>query len=631
LSDTALQADLFAHIRDFMAAGYTVALTRLIVGPDGKKVMDPRFRPAAQWQKLDNPTLATVTEQIKAGANAYLYRLPEGVWVLDADTAVATDWLQIMTGRPPDVRTPHGAHWLVAAAQRPVIPPDAPPKVDTAPRQLYGPGSFYELGVYSGAVPTGDVPPCPSSLMGGTVGTAPGIGARSATEQASAQFLAPPPLTRERALTRLSEMLASIAQGEYGGAEARRGILAAAMLAGGLLHTGWFTYEQAASGIVEACAQRWGMADENDLKWITQGLADGSNRPLRTTVDVEVGKDSAGRKSLRDQLTDAAGMKAMKPPEYLIDKLLVRGVITRLFGASNTYKSFGALGMAAAVGTGTPWQYHEAKPGKVLYVAAEGAAGMGKRIAAWEEHHKRAMTGVTFLPARVAFGVPEHVAELFEIVAAEQYDLIVLDTQAKVTVGLDENSNSDMTRFITVLEDMRDLAGGACVLLIHHTGHDGDRARGASSMYAGIDTEIKFAKSDGTSITMSVEKQKDDEAEGNVALVWTGVGESATGKFASGVLVPGAAMAHPDDEWDAYFPAMHDLGATQGAGQDTLSDFLKVAVGHGAGKSRRSALQSAWRRWFIAVGSQRIPDHENAHRIRANRAGVAPPPPVDQG
>ncbi|MFK4146242.1 AAA family ATPase [Streptomyces sp. NPDC004065] len=93
--------------------------------------------------------------------------------------------------------------------------------------------------------------------------------------------------------------------------------------------------------------------------------------------------------------------------------------------------------------------------------------------------------------------------------------LVVLDTQSRISAGVDENSN-DSTAFNRV-DDIRKVTG-ACVLLLHHPPKDGKGGRGGSVWIGGLDTELWVEKKGKVStgdcvVTLENEKQK-DEADG---------------------------------------------------------------------------------------------------------------------
>lgn len=199
--------------------------------------------------------------------------------------------------------------------------------------------------------------------------------------------------------------------------------------------------------------------------------------------------------------------------EPLIDDVLFRDTIARICGASGTFKSFMTLDFAGCIGTGTTWHGQTVRQGPVLYLVAEGVKGIRKRVRAWEQHHGRKMTGVRFLPRPIQAMDPEWEV-LVEVCRRLRPALIVIDTQARVTVGIEENSNTEMGRVVDRMERLRAVSG-ACVLLVHHTGVDGDRGRGATAVKGALQTELSVERTGkgllNTQIKLKTGKQKDDE------------------------------------------------------------------------------------------------------------------------
>ena len=89
------------------------------------------------------------------------------------------------------------------------------------------------------------------------------------------------------------------------------------------------------------------------------------------------------------------------------------------------------------------------------------------------------------------------------------FDLIVIDTLARVMGGGDENTAPDIADLFRNLDLIR-RATGAHVMLIHHSGKDAGRgARGHSSLRAAIDTEIELTRDNFGTITADLSKQRD--------------------------------------------------------------------------------------------------------------------------
>jgi hypothetical protein len=196
------------------------------------------------------------------------------------------------------------------------------------------------------------------------------------------------------------------------------------------------------------------------------------------------------------------------PPTPLILDWLDLDSLAWLIGKPGSYKSFLVLDWAAHVGAGLPWRGHRVQQGEVDYIVAEGVTGMSLRVRAWQDAHGP-MKGVRFLPRPVQASGPEW-AVLVEVERRHAPKLIILDTQARVTVGMDENDNTEMGKFIHRAEELR-AATGACVLIVHHIGRNGEDARGASALDGAQSTEIKLSRSvDGPlKAVIEQDKQKD--------------------------------------------------------------------------------------------------------------------------
>jgi hypothetical protein len=91
----------------------------------------------------------------------------------------------------------------------------------------------------------------------------------------------------------------------------------------------------------------------------------------------------------------------------------------------------------------------------VLYLVAEGVRGTKKRVRAWEKSMGREMTGVLFLPIAVQSKNGAQWDAFVELVRELKPALIVIDTQARVTVGVEENSNTEMGEFVDRAERLR--------------------------------------------------------------------------------------------------------------------------------------------------------------------------------
>ena len=83
----------------------------------------------------------------------------------------------------------------------------------------------------------------------------------------------------------------------------------------------------------------------------------------------------------------------------------------------------------------------------------------------------------------------------------------ILDPLAPVlaSLGLDENANADVARFFSWWSEVLDLAGVSNDLIVHHTGHEGKRSRGASRLLDEPDAIW--------TLTRDVEPERGDDSE----------------------------------------------------------------------------------------------------------------------
>jgi len=186
-----------------------------------------------------------------------------------------------------------------------------------------------------------------------------------------------------------------------------------------------------------------------------------------------------------------------------------------------------------AVAGGIDWHGRQVERGGVLYIAAEGAPGLGKRFRAWKMD--RCAQGFRFdlhlmrddlnLAAEKDGGVRAFVEAVIEGLAPLR--LVVIDTLNQTAAGADENSAKDMGRYIASMKRLRD-ATGATVVVVHHSGKDLSKGmRGSTALLGAMDTTVEVERAtDGRSLAATVKKQKDAEREPPMRFNMEKVGDS---------------------------------------------------------------------------------------------------------
>jgi uncharacterized membrane protein len=239
-------------------------------------------------------------------------------------------------------------------------------------------------------------------------------------------------------------------------------------------------------------------------------------------------EDSLGIRAaqMRTRILDSEQVIALPPPEWLIENVLARDSLALLYGAPGSFKSFTAIDWTLSVATGNWWFGRRVEKAPTLYVAAEGAAGLGKRLSAWQTgRNTYQLDGARWYPEAVNLMATDWVEGLVEVAAEIEPGLVVLDTLSRSMLGADENSSRDMNLAIDAADRVR-RACHACVLLVHHDTKAGGSPRGSSALLGAADTVIQ-AEGGGTTVTLTCAKQKDAEPFARISLNLVKVGESA--------------------------------------------------------------------------------------------------------
>ncbi len=231
------------------------------------------------------------------------------------------------------------------------------------------------------------------------------------------------------------------------------------------------------------------------------------------TDDEGASNDAPRKETFRTQLLSVTDLANLPPVQPLVDGLLYRNTLAQLSGPPGSYKSFISVDLSCALASGqTSWEgHHIANREKVVYVAAEGASGLLARILAWCEHHNvdpDQLEGWLFiLPLPIQLGAIVQVDQAVEMAKDIGAGLLVLDTRARCTLGLEENSATEQGEAVHAADRIRG-AADCTVWGIHHTGRNGSTPRGSTAWDGAVWTDLRLTAEDGT-VEIKVEKHKD--------------------------------------------------------------------------------------------------------------------------
>lgn len=290
--------------------------------------------------------------------------------------------------------------------------------------------------------------------------------------------------------------------------------------------------------------------------------------------------------------------------QWLIDTVIPADSFGVIYGPSGTYKSFLAMDMSASIASKLQWHGTDVdNAGHVLYIAAEGAAGLHLRKKAWEIRHQHRLTNLGILGSAVTINNALECEQLIQLCEAaadeikEPIKLIVVDTLARSFEG-EENSATDMGAFVRSCDRIRE-STGATVMVIHHAGKDADKgARGSSALRAACDFEFKVTSTGKKVTKMTCTKAKDsdpfDDMDFKLEIVEIGRKDAKGRDMVSLVPRQAANEEIPRDDLTGHAKILNDLISGELARNETVNkEFIRDAFYHTIGAKDRKAFGRA--------------------------------------
>lgn len=220
-------------------------------------------------------------------------------------------------------------------------------------------------------------------------------------------------------------------------------------------------------------------------------------------------------------LTAAQLAAACASISWLVKGLIPQDAMGMIFGASGSFKSFVALSLALHVAHGIDWCGRKTKQRTVLYCAAEGGAGIYRRVLALQQQHGWQDTdNFRVCTTPLTLSLKPHLAALVADIdkLPTKPGLVFIDTLSQSS-NVDENDATEVADLLrSVNADLR-ARYNCTVVWVHHTGHSvTERPRGSSVLTANMDFSLSCARPDIQARTCAVEtsKQKDGEKAGTI-------------------------------------------------------------------------------------------------------------------
>lgn len=198
----------------------------------------------------------------------------------------------------------------------------------------------------------------------------------------------------------------------------------------------------------------------------------------------------------------------LPPVKWIIPKWLPAESVAAIYSEPGIGKSTYALALALELATGGSWCGHKLDRVPVLYVAAERATITRDRLEAWSKHHEQEIPEHFYtLDAAPQLGDHSHTHEISELIRENRVRVVVFDTYARATLGLDENSSKDTGPIMEALSKLVRATEGGSVVVVHHSGKDSARGmRGSTAFLGAVDLTVRLSRRGDDLVEASVEK-----------------------------------------------------------------------------------------------------------------------------
>lgn len=305
--------------------------------------------------------------------------------------------------------------------------------------------------------------------------------------------------------------------------------------------------------------------------------------------------------------------------EWAVKRVLPRQGVAVIYGKPSSFKSFVASHIALSRAMGWPWAGRRVFQCSVVYIAAEGAAGVRKRKAGYVKAYPELGTVLPFALVSTAPNLGTEPGDLPALVQAIEGagmapGLIVLDTLAQTLGGSDENG-AGMTAFLTNAGKLAERFG-CLVLIVHHVGYgDEKRMRGHSSLGGGVDAQILCERQEGAlEATLTVIKLKDNSSDVRFTarLSRIVIGHDEDGEEISTLIVDGVDEA----QLASSAPVAKSIPKSLRLLMDVVAEALSEsgieiqAFGASGPKVRAVAESHIRKRYFDRLAEQAEPDED---------------------
>tara|TARA_R110002074_G_scaffold181694_1_gene346391 strand:+ start:2769 stop:3863 length:1095 start_codon:yes stop_codon:yes gene_type:complete len=199
-------------------------------------------------------------------------------------------------------------------------------------------------------------------------------------------------------------------------------------------------------------------------------------------------------------------------PAWLIKGLIPLYGLTVLYGPPKSFKSFWTFDVLMHVVLGWSYRGLRVTQGAVVYVVAEGEHGFKARKEAFCKSKLKGCDNelpfyIVPIPIDLIQEREKLIEEIRKVLGDQLPVTVVFDTLARTMSG-PENSNDAMGEYIEAVDAVR-VALNCGAIVVHHSGHEGTRPRGGSSLTGAADAQLAVKKHSNGIISVVVDAMRD--------------------------------------------------------------------------------------------------------------------------
>jgi AAA domain len=303
------------------------------------------------------------------------------------------------------------------------------------------------------------------------------------------------------------------------------------------------------------------------------------------------------RREPRFKLRPFASIEFKCEAIYLVKRLIPRSGLIVVWGPPKCGKSLWTFDLVMHIALGRSYRGRRVKQGPCVYCAFEGADGFKLRVEAFRKKNVVPDDVPFFLVAARMDMAKDHRDLITSIRAQIGHHVpavVVLDTLNRSMAG-SESKDEDMAGYVKAADAIRE-AFGCAVIIVHHSGVDGTRPRGHTSLTGAADAQLAVKRDAAENVNVTVEWMKDGP-EGDVIvnrLERVPLGHDEDGEeISSCVVIPvndAEVVASRKAKLNKNQETMFSI--LRGAGKDglTTEDWYERAKEVGIGTKRKADL-----------------------------------------